>query len=215
MKILIADDHIIVRKGLRQIILDEFPFAEIEEVGDAEELVKKVMRSKWDIVISDLSMPGRSGLDSLVQIKEYFPGLPVVILSVYPEEQYAVRALKAGASGYLTKDSAPDELIKAMRLVMLGKKYITPAVAEKLVSVLNQPNEKQLHEQLSDREFEVLKLIAAGKSVSAIATQLSLSTTTVSTYRARILNKMSMKNNAELVLYALEHKLYLVVGGSS
>jgi DNA-binding NarL/FixJ family response regulator len=111
MKILIADDHIVVRKGLRQIILDEFPFAEIEEVGDAEELIKKVMKSKWDIVISDLSMPGRSGLDSLVQIKESFPELPVLILSVYPEEQYGVRVLKAGASGYLNKDSAPEELI--------------------------------------------------------------------------------------------------------
>ena len=117
------------------------------------------MKSKWDIVISDLSMPGRSGLDSLVQIKESFPELPVLILSVYPEEQYGVRVLKAGASGYLNKDSAPEELIKAMRQVMLGKKYITPAVAEKLVSILNHPQEKQLHEQLSDREFEVLKLL--------------------------------------------------------
>ena len=207
MKILIADDHIVVRKGLRQIILDEFPFAEIEEVGDAEELIKKVMKSKWDIVISDLSMPGRSGLDSLVQIKESFPELPVLILSVYPEEQYGVRVLKAGASGYLNKDSAPEELIKAMRQVMLGKKYITPAVAEKLVSILNHPQEKQLHEQLSDREFEVLKLLAKGKSITAIAAQLSLSITTVSTYRGRILSKMNMSSNAELVLYAIEHKL--------
>jgi DNA-binding NarL/FixJ family response regulator len=207
MKILIADDHIVVRKGLRQIILDEFPFAEIEEVGDAEELIKKVMKSKWDIVISDLSMPGRSGLDSLVQIKESFPELPVLILSVYPEEQYGVRVLKAGAAGYLNKDSAPEELIKAMRQVMLGKKYITPAVAEKLVSILNHPQEKQLHEQLSDREFEVLKLLAKGKSITAIAAQLSLSITTVSTYRGRILSKMNMSSNAELVLYAIEHKL--------
>ncbi|MEO8711604.1 MAG: response regulator transcription factor [Parafilimonas sp.] len=207
MKILIADDHIVVRKGLRQIILDEFPFAEIEEVGDAEELIKKVMKSKWDIVISDLSMPGRSGLDSLVQIKESFPELPVLILSVYPEEQYGVRVLKAGASGYLTKDSAPDELIKAMRLVMLGKKYITPAVAEKLVSILNHSQERQLHEQLSDREFEVLKLLATGKTITAIASQLSLGMTTVSTYRARILDKMNMNNNAELVHYAIENKL--------
>jgi two-component system invasion response regulator UvrY len=207
MKILIADDHTVVRKGLRQIIHDEFPFAEIEEVADADALVNKVMKAEWDMVISDLSMPGRSGLDALLQIKEYYPKLPVLILSVYPEDQYAIRVLKAGASGYLTKDSAPEELIKAMKQVLLGKKYITPAVAEKLIGVLDQDSKKQLHEQLSDREFEVLKLIAAGKSVSDIGALLSLSVTTVSTYRARILGKMNMKTNADLIMYAIEYKL--------
>jgi two-component system invasion response regulator UvrY len=207
MKILIADDHTVVRKGLRQIIHDEFPFAEIEEVADTEALLKKVMKAEWDMVISDLSMPGRSGLDALLQIKEHYPKLPVLILSVYPEDQYALRVLKAGASGYLTKDSAPEELIKAMKQVLLGKKYITPAVAEKLISVLGQDSDKQLYEQLSDREFEVLKLIAAGKSVSDIAAMLSLSVTTVSTYRARILSKMNMKTNADLIMYAIEYKL--------
>ena len=207
MKILIADDHSVVRKGLIQIIHDEFPFAEIEEVADAEALINKVMKSEYDIIISDLSMPGRSGLDALVQIKEFYPKLPVLIMSVYSEDQYALRVLKAGASGYLTKDSAPEELIKAMRQVLLGKKYITSSIAEKLINVLDQDSEKQLHEQLSDREFEVLKLIAAGKSVSDIATMLSLSVTTVSTYRARILSKMNMKTNADLIMYAIEYKL--------
>lgn len=207
LRILIADDHTIVRRGLKQILLDEFAFVHIEEVGDAGELLKKIMQSEWDVVISDLSMPGRSGLDSLQQIKQSRPKLPVLILSVYPEDQYAVRALKAGASGYLTKESAPDELVKAVKQLLLGKKYITPTVAEKLIAVLDQEGVKESHELLSDREFEVLKLIAAGKSVSDIAAMLSLGITTVSTYRSRILAKMNMHTNADLTLYAVEHKL--------
>ena len=152
-------------------------------------------------------MPGRSGLESLQQIKQFHPKLPVLILSVYPEEQYAIRVLKAGASGYLNKDLAPEELVKAVNCVLVGKKYITPSVAEKLASALDLDSEKALHEFLSDREFEVLKLLAAGKSVSDIAEQLSLSVTTVSTYRARIMTKMNLKTNADLTLYAIEHKL--------
>ena len=207
VRIIIADDHTVVRKGLKQILLEEFPSALIEEVSDAEELLKKVMKSEWDVVISDLSMPGRSGLESLQQIKQYYPKLPVLILSVHSEEHYAIRVLKAGASGYLSKDTASDELVKAVNRVLLGKKYITASIAEKLASTLDQDNDKASHEHLSDREFEVLKLIASGKSVSDIAAMLSLSVTTVSTYRARILTKMNMKTNADLTLYAIQNKL--------
>lgn len=207
LKILIADDHTVVRKGLKQILLEEFPSALIEEVVDAEELLKKLIKTAYDVVISDLSMPGRSGLEALQQIKQHYPKLPVLILSVHAEEHYAIRVLKAGAAGYLSKDSAPDELVKAVNRVLTGRKYITASIAEKLAATLDQDNEKSSHENLSDREFEVLKLLASGKSVSEIAQSLSLSVTTVSTYRARILVKMTMKTNADLTLYAVENKL--------
>ena len=206
-RILIADDHTIVRKGLRQILLEEFPTALIEEAGDADETLKKVMKAEFDIVISDLTMPGRSGLESLQQIKQHYPKLPVLILSMHSEDHYALRVLKAGASGYLNKDSAPDELVKAVHRILSGKKYITSSIAEKLASTLDKDTEKSSHELLSDREFEVLKLIAAGKSVSDIAASLFLSVTTVSTYRARVLGKMNMNTNADLTLYAIENKL--------
>ena len=207
IRILVADDHTVVRRGLRQILLEGFPGAFVEEVGDAEDLIKNVVKSTWDVVISDLSMPGRSGLDALQQIKQLHPNLPVLILSIHPEEQYALRVLKSGASGYLSKDMAPDELVNAVKKVMLGKKYITAAVAEKLAATLDQDHNKHLHEYLSDREFNVLKMLAAGRSVSEIAESLFLSVTTVSTYRSRIMAKMNLKNNAELTLYSIEHKL--------
>jgi DNA-binding NarL/FixJ family response regulator len=207
IKILIADDHTVVRRGLRQILLEGFAGAQIEEVADAEEMIKKVINAEWDVVISDLSMPGRSGLEALQQIRQINPKLPVLILSIHPEEQYALRVLKAGASGYLSKDMAPDELVNAVQRVMLGKKYITASIAEKLASVFDQDSDKSPHEYLSDREFSVLKLLASGKSVSEIAESLFLSVTTVSTYRARIMAKMNMKNNADLTLYAIENKL--------
>jgi two-component system, NarL family, invasion response regulator UvrY len=207
IRVLIADDHTVVRRGLRQILLEGFPTAQIEEVPDAEELIKRVMQTEWDVVISDLSMPGRSGLEALQQIKQVQPKLPVLILSIHPEEQYALRVLKAGASGYLSKDSAPDQLVNAVQRVLLGKKYITDTIAEKLASVLDQDSNKSPHEYLSDREFSVLKMLAAGKSVSEIAESLFLSVTTVSTYRSRIMTKMNMKSNADLTLYAVEHKL--------
>jgi len=207
MRFLIADDHTIVRRGLRQILLEGFPDAEIEEVPDAEELIKKTIQSDWDIIISDLSMPGRSGLEALQQIKQIKPRIPVLILSIHPEEQYALRVLKAGAAGYLSKDLAPDELVNAVNRVLLGKKYITVSIAEKLASVLDQDSDKQSHELLSDREFSVLKLLATGKSVSEIAESMFLSVTTVSTYRARIMAKMNLKTNADLILYSIEHKL--------
>jgi DNA-binding NarL/FixJ family response regulator len=207
LRILIADDHTVVRKGLRQILLDEFPTAVIKEVADAEELVMKVMTEKWDVVVSDLSMPGRSGLDALQQIKLSFPALPVLILSIHPEEQYALRALKAGASGYLSKDTAPDELVKAVQKVLLGKKYISQSIAEKLANTFSADADLSPHEKLSDREFDVMKLLANGKSVSDIAEMLSLSVTTVSTYRARVMTKMDMRSNSDLTKYAIEHHL--------
>jgi DNA-binding NarL/FixJ family response regulator len=207
LRILIADDHTIVRRGLKQILLEEFVAAVIEEVADAEELLKKVLKEEWDVVISDISMPGRSGLEVLQQIKQYYPKLPVLILSMHPEDQYAVRVLKAGASGYLNKDSAADELVKAIRQLLLGKKYITASIAERLAGLLDQDSEKLPHEILSDREFEVLKLLAAGQPVSEIAEKLALSVTTVSTYRARVLIKMNLKTNADLILYAITNKL--------
>ena len=207
MRFLIADDHTIVRRGLRQILLEGFPDAEIEEVPDAEDLIKNTIQSDWDIIISDLSMPGRSGLEALQQIKQIKPKIPVLILSIHPEEQYALRVLKAGAAGYLSKDLAPDELVNAVNRVKKKKKYITVSIAEKLASVLDQDSDKQPHELLSDREFSVLKLLATGKSVSEIAESMFLSVTTVSTYRARIMAKMNLKTNADLILYSIEHKL--------
>jgi len=207
IRILIADDHSVVRKGLRQILLEGFPTADIEEVPDAEEMIRKIMQQEFNVVISDLSMPGRSGLEALSQIKQINPKLPVLILSIHPEEQYALRVLKAGASGYLSKDMAPDELVNAVQRVMLGKKYITASIAEKLAAVLDNDSGRSPHENLSDREFSVLKMLAAGKSVSEIAETLFLSVTTVSTYRSRILTKMNMKNNADLTLYSIENKL--------
>lgn len=207
IRILIADDHSVVRKGLRQILLEGFPNAQIEEVPDAEEMVSKIMQQEFSVVISDLSMPGRSGLEALQQIKQINPALPVLILSIHPEEQYALRVLKAGASGYLSKDMAPDELVNAVQRVMLGKKYITASIAEKLASILDQDAERPPHELLSDREFSVFKMLATGKSVSEIAESLYLSVTTVSTYRSRIMTKMGMRSNADLTLYSIEHKL--------
>ena len=207
LRILIADDHTVVRKGLRQILLDEFPGAEIGEVADGGELVKKVMLGKWDVVVSDLSMPGRSGLEALQQIKLSHPDLPVLILSIHPEEQYALRALKSGAAGYLSKDTAPDELVKAVQKVLLGKKYISQAIAEKLANTFSSDTSTMPHETLSDREFEVMKFLANGKSVSEIAEMLSLSVTTVSTYRARIMTKMNLKSNSDLTKYAIENSL--------
>lgn len=207
LRILIADDHTIVRKGLRQILLDEFATAEIVEVTDAEELIQKVMTAEWDVVVSDLSMPGRSGLDALQQIKISHPDLPVLILSIHPEEQYALRALKSGASGYLSKGTAPDELVKAVQRVLLGKKYISQEIAEKLASSVSAEASPNPHESLSDREFDVMKLLANGKSVSEIAEMLSLSVTTLSTYRARIMAKMSLRSNSDLTKYAIEYKL--------
>ncbi|MBL7742293.1 MAG: response regulator transcription factor [Chitinophagaceae bacterium] len=207
MKILIADDHAIVRKGLKQILLEEYPSAKIGEVADAESLLAEVTKDDWGIVICDMNMPGRSGLDALTQIKQIAPRLPVLIMSMYPEDQYALRVLKAGASGYLGKDNIHDDIIRAVQTVQLGKKFITPTIAEKLANALGEDVSLQPHESLSDREFDVFKLLASGKAISDIAAQLSLSATTVSTYRSRIMEKMHMRSNAELTRYAIEKKL--------
>lgn len=207
IRILIADDHSVVRKGLRQILNEGFTDAEIEEVADAEAMIKKIMTDEWDVVISDLSMPGRSGLDVLPQIKQLNNKLPILIMSIHPEDHYALRVIKAGAAGYLSKDLAPDELVNAVKRVLTGKRYITAAVAEKLAASMDTDQIKPPHEMLSDREFAVFKMLANGKSITEIAETLFLSATTVSTYRARILMKMNMKNNAELTLYCVENKM--------
>lgn len=208
MRILIADDHAIVRKGLKQLIREEYPSAELAGAKDAEELMAKLMEAPWDIVICDLNMPGRSGLDALHQIRHAFPSLPVLIMSMYPEDQYALRVIKAGAAGYLGKDRIHEDIIKAIHSVLLGKKFITPTVAEKLAEALGANDfEAERHEKLSDREFDVFKLLAEGKAVSDIADRLSLSVTTVSTYRSRVLEKMDLKSNADLTRYALDNKL--------
>lgn len=208
LRILITDDHAIIRKGLEQIIREAYPSAVIREACDAESAMKEMLKNEFNVVICDLSMPGgRSGLDVLQYVKQNFPKTPVLILSIHPEEQYAIRTLKAGAAGYLSKDTATDELVNAMQRVLQGRKYISPSIAEKMATELEQDNNKPPHELLSDREFHVFRLLAEGRAVSGIAEELSLSLTTVSTYRARILAKMSMKNNAELTRYALENKL--------
>ncbi len=208
MNILIGDDHSVVRRGLRNILNDAFPFAQIEEASDGIELLEKALSEDWSIIISDITMPGKTGIEVLKELKETKPKQPVLILSVHAPEQYAVRTLKAGAAGYLTKESAPDELVKAVQHILSGRKYITSEIAELLVDVnSNDDSNKKLHEILSDREFEVLKLIASGKTVSQVAEILSLSIHTISTYRSRILEKMRMSTNAEITKYAITNQL--------
>jgi len=207
IRILIADDHAIVRKGIHQILNEGFPDSEIDEVANAEAMISKVMESEWDVVISDLSMPGRSGLEAIPQIKQINPKLPVLIMSIHSEDHYAIRVLKAGGSGYLSKDLAPDELVTAVKRVLIGKKYITANVAEKLASMVDKDDNKPLHQMLSDREFTVLQLLGSGKSLSEIAESMILSINTVSTYRSRILVKMNLKNNTDITLYCIENKL--------
>jgi two-component system, NarL family, invasion response regulator UvrY len=204
-KILLADDHSLIRLGLTQILRDEYPAAEIKEVCDGESLIKEVMKGDWDLVISDLDMPGRSGLEALEQIKLIKPDLPVLILSIFTEDLYAVRVLKAGAAGYLNKNAAPYELIKAIQRISLGKKYITPEIAEKLL--MNPDAEKKPHEMLSNREFEIFKQLALGKTVSQIADSLSIALTTVSTHRSRIMDKLGLATNSELTRYALANHI--------
>lgn len=207
LKFLIADDHSLIRKGLSIVLREEFPGSEVSEVTDSSALINKAVDQKWDLIISDISMPGRSILETLRQLKKLLPATPVLILSVHPEDQYVVRALKAGASGYLNKESRPEELVKAIKQLLNGKKYVSAEGAEKLAASFGDDPNKMPHEKLSEREFDVLKRIASGKTVSEIASALSLSVNTISTYRARILEKMSMQNNAELTLYAVENKL--------
>lgn len=205
--ILIVDDHAVVRQGLRQILAPELPGARIDEAGNADEALGLVLKHHYDLIMLDISMPGRSGLELLRDIKYQKPDLPVLILSVHPEDQMGIRLLKAGASGYVTKDCAPDELIRAVRKVLAGGRYVSDTLAERLVLDIQTDSGKPPHELLSDREYEVLCAIARGKSVSEIARDLSLSVKTVSTYRSRILEKMRMRTNAELTHYAVRHGL--------
>lgn len=204
-RILLADDHSFIRLGLIQILKDEYPFVEIKEVADGEMLLKEVMKHEWDLVISDLDMPGMSGLEALEKIKQVKPSLPVLILSIYPEELYAVRVLKAGAAGYMNKNAAPYELITALNRIFLGKKHIPPEIAERLLVHID--SEKKAHELLSNREFEIFKLIANGKSLTQIAEILSLALTTISTHRSRIMIKLNVSNNADLTRYAISHNI--------
>ncbi|MGA2467481.1 MAG: response regulator transcription factor [Thermodesulfobacteriota bacterium] len=207
LRILIADDHPIVRQGLKQILSEESDMGVFGEAQNSQEVLKLVQKQDWDIVILDITMPGRGGIDVLKELKHQYPKLPLLILSMHPEDQYAVRALKAGAGGYLTKESAQEELIKAIRKIVRGGKYISSTLAEKLAFDLETETEKPLHETLSDREHQVLLMIASGKTVSEIAEELSLSVKTIDTYRARILEKMKMKTNAELMHYAIKNGL--------
>ncbi|HMO63142.1 MAG TPA: response regulator transcription factor [Ferruginibacter sp.] len=203
-KIILADDHSFIRLGLIQLLKDEYPGVTIKEVSDGETLVKEVIRADWDLVISDLDMNGCSGLDALEQIKAIKPALPVLILSIYPEDLYAIRVLKAGASGYLNKNSAPEELIAAIERIRMGKKYITSDIAEKLMET--NPD-KQPHESLSNREFEIFKLMALGKTISQIAEMLSLAPSTVSTHRSRVMEKLKLTTNSELTRYAISQHI--------
>jgi two-component system invasion response regulator UvrY len=205
MKFLIADDHAIVRKGLVQILCEEFPTASVTEVANSNEVMDEVRKHIWDVILLDISMPGRNGIETLKQIRTEGIKAPILMLSMHPEEQYAVRVLKAGASGFLNKESATDELLAAVRKVLSGKKYISAAVAEKLAQNVGE-REKSAHELLSDREMQVLQLIASGKTVSEIGDELSLSVNTISTYRTRLLEKLNLNNNAELTRYAIDNR---------
>lgn len=207
IKIIIADDHAIVRKGLKQILEDTMEMIVADEASNGYELMEKLRKQSFDVVILDITMPGRSGLDTLKDIKLDFPKLPVLVLSVHREEEYAVRTLRSGAAGYINKKSAPDELIEAIRTVSTGRKYISHTVADALVINLNPASDRPLHESLSDREYQVMCMIASGKSVSTISKELNLSVKTISTFRSHILRKMNMKDNAEITHYAIKNQL--------
>ena len=207
IKVLVADDHAVVRRGLRQILAETSDILVGGEASTAAELWQLVERERWDSVILDIEMPGRSGLELLGELKRQHPKLPVLILTVYSEEQYAVRAIRAGASGFLTKESAPNQLVAAVRKIASGGRFITPELAERLASSLAGDSDALPHEALSDREFQVLCMIASGKTVSQIGQELSLSVKTISTHRTRILAKMNMKSNSELTHYAIKSRL--------
>ena len=207
IQILIVDDHAILRRGLKEILEREFRDVSIGGAGTAEQALTQLDSEKWDLVILDITMPGRSGVDVLRNLKALRPKLPVLVLSMHPEDQYGKRVLKAGASGYMNKESAPEELIKAVRKLLSGGRYVSPTLAETLAVDLGRDDGTPAHERLSDREFEVLRKMASGKTVGQIAQELHLSVPTVSTYRARILEKMGMSTTAELIRYALSHHL--------
>lgn len=207
MKFLVADDHAIVRKGLAQILCDEFPAAVVREVSNSQEVISEAKKEPWDVILLDISMPGRNGIETLKQLRTDNVKTPVLMLSMHSAEQYAIRAFRAGASGFLNKETATDELLVAVRKLLSGRKYVTPSVAEKLAESVGENEPRSPHELLSDREMQVLQHIASGKTVSAIGDELSLSVNTISTYRARILEKLNLSNNAEITRYALDNDL--------
>ncbi|MEK7264363.1 MAG: response regulator transcription factor [Bacteroidota bacterium] len=207
IKILLADDHAVVRQGLKQMLMETYPHAIFAEASNAAEVMALVHKQRWDIAILDISMPGRNGLDVLKEIKDLYPKLPVLILSMHPEDQFAVRVIKAGAAGYMMKDTATEELITAIKKILAGGKYIRSSVAEKLAEDMDRHKSDEPHKILSDREYQVLCMMASGKTVSDIAHEMALSVKTISTYRARILDKMKMKSNAELTHYAIKNNL--------
>ncbi len=207
MNVLIVDDHAVVRLGLKQLVAESYPYAKIEEAATATDALANLDRAQWDLAILDVNLPDQSGVEVLKEMKARQPSLAVMMLSLHPEEQYALRALKAGAGAYLTKERAPEELVTAIKQVLAGHKFITAVVAERLAAVAFSPMDQMPHERLSDREFQVLCAIGQGKTVSTIASDLSLSVKTVSTYRTRLLEKLQMKNTTELIRYTLEHTL--------
>jgi DNA-binding NarL/FixJ family response regulator len=210
LRVLIADDHAVLRMGLKQLVSDEcaqYDQVEFGEAQNGQEVLELARTQEWDIVLLDISMPGRDGLDVLRELKHERPNLPILVLSMHPEDQYAVRALKMGAAGYMTKESAPEELAKAIEKIMGGGRYVSPSLAEKLAFELGTRTEVPLYETLSDREYQVLRMIASGKTVKEIAQELSLSAKTISTYRVRLLEKMKMRTNAELTHYAVHNRL--------
>ena len=207
LRILITDDHAVVRRGLKQVLEEEFDKVVFGEAQNTREMFEHLQKKTWDVVILDITLPDRSGLEVLEELKLTHPSLPVLVLSMHPEDQYGIRVLKSGASGYMTKESAPDEIVMAIKKILRGGKYISPALAERLASNLGVDREKPLHEALSDREYEVMVMICAGKILKEIAQKLDLSIKTVSTYRSRILKKMKMENNAELIRYAIKNQL--------
>jgi DNA-binding NarL/FixJ family response regulator len=206
MRVLIADDHAIVRKGLRQIA-EESGQISVGEACNGQEALDKLRQERWEALVLDINMPGRHGLDVLQSVRDLQPGLPVLILSMHSEDQYAMRVLKAGASGYMNKDAAPDELVQAIQKVVAGGKYISPSLAEKLAFEISGNTEKEPHEKLSDREYRVLVMIGAGRSVGQIADDLALSVKTISTYRSRVLEKMNLSTNADMIRYVIDHNL--------
>ena len=207
LKILIADDHEVVRRGIREILLEGLSFIQVGEAGDTASLVNKALSENWDIVISDLSMPGGGGIEALKRIRNEKPDQKILIITIYPEEQYAIRVFQAGAQGFLNKDTAPEQLVKAVQMILDGRKYIQPSLAEKMTAVIGQQANLYPHELLSEREMAVMLKLASGESVSQIAKELELTPNTISTYRARILQKMSMNSNAAMTQYAVEHSL--------
>ncbi|MGA3011940.1 MAG: response regulator transcription factor [Terracidiphilus sp.] len=207
MHILIADDHAVVRRGLREILADALPGAEFFEAGNGDEVLSHLGKTQIGLLVLDISMPGRSGMDVLQDVKQAYPRLPVIILSCQPEEQYAVRCLRAGAAAFINKESAPEELAMATKKILSGGRYVSTSLAEKLIANLDESADKPLHELLSNREYEVMRMIAAGVPLTDIGDKLHVSVKTISTYRTRIMEKMQMKSNAELTRYAMTHSM--------